>query len=90
MARFERTEKDFARAQLLLRSRAVSQEEVDTRFSDRRQAQESVQAAQAMVEATRLNVEFTQVRAPIGGRISRNLVSVGLINGGAAQSTVLT
>ena len=91
VARFERTEKDFARAQLLLRSRAVSQEEVDTRFSDRRQAQESVQAAQAMVEATRLNVEFTQVRAPIGGRISRNLVSVGnLINGGAAQSTVLT
>jgi multidrug efflux pump subunit AcrA (membrane-fusion protein) len=31
VARFERTEKDFARAQLLLRSRAVSQEEVDTR-----------------------------------------------------------
>ena len=89
--RLERTGKDLARAQQLVRSRAVSEEEVDTRVSDQRQAQESVQAARAMVNAAQLNVEFTQVRAPISGRISRNLVSVGnLINGGTTQSTVLT
>jgi RND family efflux transporter MFP subunit len=90
-ARLERTEKDLARVQQLLRSRATSQEEVDTRFSDRRQAQAAVQAARAMVTAAQLNIEFTQVRAPISGRISRNLVSVGnLINGGTAQATLLT
>jgi RND family efflux transporter MFP subunit len=90
-ARLERAEKDLARVQLLLRSRAVSQEEVDTRSADRRQAQAAVQAARAMVEVAQLNVDFTQVRAPISGRISRNFVSVGnLINGGAAQSTLLT
>jgi RND family efflux transporter MFP subunit len=90
-ARLDRAEKDLARVQVLLRSRAVSQEEVDTRSADRRQAQASVQAARAMVEAAQLNVEFTQVRAPISGRISRNFVSVGnLINGGAAQATLLT
>lgn len=90
-ARLERTSKDLARAQMLVRSRAVSEEEVDTRVSDQRQAQESVQAARAMVNAAQLNVEFTQVRAPISGRISRNLVSVGnLINGGTTQSTLLT
>jgi RND family efflux transporter MFP subunit len=90
-AQFERAEKDLARVQQLLRSRATSQEEVDTRFSDRRQAQASVQAARAMVEAAQLNVAFTQVRAPIGGLISRNFVSVGnLINGGTAQATLLT
>ena len=89
--RLERTGKDLARAQQLVRSRAVSEEEVDTRVSDQRQAQESVQAARATVNAAQLNVEFTQVRAPISGRISRNLVSVGnLINGGTTQSTVLT
>jgi RND family efflux transporter MFP subunit len=89
--RLERTSKDLARAQMLVRSRAVSEEEVDTRLSDQRQAQESVQAARATVTATQLNVEFTQVRAPISGRISRNLVSVGnLINGGTTQSTLLT
>src|SRR2546426_5715514 len=90
-ARLERTGKDLARAQMLVRSRAVSEEEVDTKISDQRQAQESVQAARAMVNAAQLNVEFTQVRAPISGRISRNFVSVGnLINGGTTQSTLMT
>jgi RND family efflux transporter MFP subunit len=90
-ARLERANKDLARVQMLVRSRAVSEEEVDTRVADQRQAQESVQAARAMVNAAQLNVEFTQVRAPISGRISRNLVSVGnLINGGTTQSTLLT
>lgn len=91
MARLNRAEKELARAQLLVRSRAVSEEEVDTRSSDRRQAQEAVQAARAMVEVAQLNVDFTQVRAPISGRISRNFVSVGnLITGGTTQSAVLT
>ncbi len=92
IARLERTEKDLARAQKLLQARAASQEEVDTRVADQRQAQESVQAARAMVNAAQLNVEFTQVRAPISGRISRYFVSIGnLINGGTTvQSTLLT
>jgi membrane fusion protein, multidrug efflux system len=91
IARLERTQKDFARAQQLVKSRAMSQEEVDTRSADQREAQEAVQAARAAVEAARLNVEFTQVKAPISGRISRHLVTEGnLINGGTAESTLLT
>lgn len=91
MAKFERTEKDLARAQKLLQVRAASQEEVDTRVAEQRQAQESVQAARATVNAAQLNVDFTQVRAPINGRISRYFISVGnLINGGTTQSTLLT
>jgi RND family efflux transporter MFP subunit len=91
IAQYERTEKDFARVQQLVKSRAVSQEEFDTRAADRRQSEEAVRAARAAVEATQLNVEFTQVRAPISGRISREFVTVGnLINGGTADSTLLT
>jgi RND family efflux transporter MFP subunit len=91
IARYDRTQKDFTRAQQLIKSRAVSQEEVDTRGADQREAHESVQAARAAVEAAQLNVEFTQVRAPITGRISREFVTVGnLINGGSADSTLLT
>jgi RND family efflux transporter MFP subunit len=90
-ARFERTQKDFARAQQLVKSRAISQEEVDTRSADQREAQEAVQAARASVEAARLNVEFTQVKAPISGRISRQLVTEGnLITGGTGDATLLT
>jgi RND family efflux transporter MFP subunit len=91
IARYERTQKDFARAQQLVKSRAISQEEVDTRAADQREAEETVQAARAAVEAARLNVEFTQVTAPISGQISREFVTVGnLINGGTAESTLLT
>jgi RND family efflux transporter MFP subunit len=91
IAQYDRSQKDFARAQQLVKSRAISVEEVDTRSADQRQAQEAVQAARAAVEAVRLNVEFTQVRAPISGRISREFVTEGnLINGGTAESTLLT
>jgi RND family efflux transporter MFP subunit len=91
MARYERTQKDLARAQQLVRARAISQEELDARAADRREAEEAVQAARAAVEAARLNVEFTQVRAPISGRIGRQLVTEGnLINGGTGQATLLT
>jgi len=91
IAQHERTQKDLARVQQLVKSRAVSQEEVDTRAADQRQAEEAVRAARAAVESVQLNVEFTQVRAPISGRISREFVTVGnLINGGTADSTLLT
>ena len=91
IARHERTQKDYARAQQLVKARAISEEEVDTRAADQREARESVQAARAAVEVARLNVEFTQVRAPISGRISREFVTEGnLINGGTAESTLLT
>jgi RND family efflux transporter MFP subunit len=90
-ARLELAKSDYARAQKLLQFRAISQEEADTRAATERQAQESVDAARAAVKAAKLNVEFTRVTAPITGRISRKLVTEGnLINGGTAESTLLT
>jgi RND family efflux transporter MFP subunit len=90
-ARLELAKSDYARAQTLLQFRAISQEEADTRAATQRQAQESVEAGRAAVKAARLNLEFTRVTAPIGGRISRKLVTEGnLINGGSAESTLLT
>jgi RND family efflux transporter MFP subunit len=91
IAQYERAQKDLARVRQLVKWRAVSQEEVDTRAAEQRQAEEAVKAARAAVEAEQLNVEFTQVKAPISGRISREFVTVGnLINGGSADSTLLT
>jgi membrane fusion protein, multidrug efflux system len=90
-ARLELAQSDVVRAKRLLQFRAISAEEADTRVATERQAQEQVQAASAAVEAVKLNVEFTRVTAPISGRISRKLVTEGnLINGGTAQSTLLT
>jgi RND family efflux transporter MFP subunit len=90
-ARLELAKSDYARAQKLLQFRAISQEEADTRAATERQAQQSVEAARANVKAAKLNIEFTRVTAPITGRISRKLVTEGnLINGGTAESTLLT
>src|SRR3989454_2083752 len=84
--------KNFARAKDLLASHAISQEESDIRESNVRQAEASVEEAEAAVDAARLDVEFTHVSAPVGGRVGRKLVTEGnLINGGVGtQGTVLT
>jgi len=90
-ARLDLAKSDSARAQRLLQVRAISEEEADTRASRQRETQEQLQAARAAVDTAKLNVEFTRITAPITGRISRKLVTQGnLINGGTAQSTLLT
>lgn len=51
----------------------------------------AIESAKAKAEAAALNVDYTQIRAPINGRISRRLVTEGnLISGGSALSTLLT
>lgn len=82
---------DEARASKLVVSRAISQEEADLKLKSRTQAEASVQAAQAAVDAAKLEVEFTRVTAPIAGRIGRKLVTEGnLIVGGSNGATLLT
>jgi RND family efflux transporter MFP subunit len=89
-ARLELAKNDLARAERLFRSRAISEEELDTRSKGLREAEAAVRAAAATVQTARLNVEFTQVRSPISGRITRKLVTVGnLVNGGSGDATVL-
>tara|TARA_R110002072_G_scaffold273413_2_gene434323 strand:+ start:59528 stop:60826 length:1299 start_codon:yes stop_codon:yes gene_type:complete len=51
----------------------------------------AIETAKANVETASLNLQYTQVRAPVGGRISRRYVTEGnLISGGSNQSTLLT
>jgi RND family efflux transporter MFP subunit len=91
-ARLELADSRFDRASRLVARNAISQEEADTRAAEARQAGASVQAAQAALEAARLDVEYTEVRAPVSGRVGRKLVTEGnLVNGGSGtQGTMLT
>ncbi|MFH1117380.1 MAG: efflux RND transporter periplasmic adaptor subunit [Pseudomonadota bacterium] len=90
-ARSELTKRQLARQATLFGENAISRDQYDTRFSEHRQALAQEHAARAAVTAAELNLEFTEVRSPIKGRISRHLVTVGnLINGGSADSTLLT
>lgn len=79
---------ESARADRLLNSRAISQEEHDQRSSQQSQSQAQLRSAQAAVDSAKLNLEYTRVLAPIDGRVSRALVTAG--NYVTAGDTVLT
>jgi RND family efflux transporter MFP subunit len=68
---------------------AVAQLEIDKATAERDEANAQVELATAALARAKLNVEFTQVRAPIDGRISKNLVDVGNLVGAGGQPTVL-
>ncbi len=79
---------ELVRAGKLAAVRAISTEALEQRRAATSQAESDVHAAQALVAVARLNLEFTQVRAPIDGLAGRALVTAG--NLAAPDSTVLT
>ena len=82
---------EFKRAESLLKRNNISRETFDQRQAELQTAQTTVLSAQAQMRIAKLNLEFTQVKAPITGRISDARVDVGnLVEGGSAQSTLLT
>jgi multidrug efflux system membrane fusion protein len=79
---------ELTRAQTLIDGRAISGEEFDARKAAATQASAAVRGAEAALDRARLDLEFTEVRAPIDGRAGRALVTVG--NLAQADSTLLT
>ncbi len=87
-AQKELNDRNFARAETLQATKVSSKEEFDQAATNRNQGDAQVATAQANVDAARLNLEFTQIKSPIAGRVSREQVTVGnLVN---TDTTVLT
>ncbi|WP_020411984.1 efflux RND transporter periplasmic adaptor subunit [Microbulbifer variabilis] len=82
------SEKQAGRAQQLLDSKAISREEYDRRIASRDAERAALSAAEAAVENARLDLQYTQVKAPISGQVSRALVTKG--NLANADATLLT
>lgn len=87
-ARLTRIERDFARAQPLVNRGTISREEFEKIIGDRDEAKAAVGVAESGVELAKLNIQFTEVRAPFAGRVSRRLVDPGSLV--KADETVLT
>lgn len=83
---------DYGRVQRLTGDEAVSASEVDALRSRLQAAQAALAGAQARERQRALDVEFTQVRAPIAGRVSDRRVDVGNLVSAAegAGATLLT
>jgi RND family efflux transporter MFP subunit len=90
-AKLEIATADLQRAAPLVRSQSLTEREFDTRRSIERDAAGQVASAEANLRQAELNLEWTDVRAPIAGRISDRRVDAGnLISGGQTGATLLT
>jgi len=84
------TEADLERAKQLVRDRTVTEQTFDQRTQAFRAAQASVAANEATVRQAELDLEFTELRAPVDGRIGDRRVSPGnLVTGGAGGTTTM-
>lgn len=90
-AKAELARRELERALTLIQTSAVSESIVDQRRQALQAARAAEMQADGALKAAQLNVEFTHVKAPIAGRISRHLVSVGnLVQGADGGATLLT
>jgi multidrug efflux system membrane fusion protein len=76
-----------ARSERLLDQHAVSKEEAEREQTAAQSARSQVASTGAALEAARLNREFTEVRAPVDGRVSNALITQGNL---VTSSDVLT
>jgi RND family efflux transporter MFP subunit len=87
-AHLKRLEADYRRAANLFARGNISREEYDKAAGDRNEAEASLGIARANFRLAKLNEEFTRIKAPIDGRLSRRLVDPG--NLVQADMTALT
>lgn len=90
-ARLLSAQSEADRVDSLLKASAISNEDAETRRNALAVARAAVKSAEALRNGALLNMEFTKVRAPINGRVSRALQTKGnYISGVAGFTTLLT
>jgi len=90
-SRLEFASVDFRRYERLAKEGFAPERQLDDRRQRFTAARADLESARAKLARAKLDLEFTEIRAPIAGRISRKYVSEGnLVVGGANESTLLT
>ncbi len=81
----------FARSEDLLKNAAISQQEFDENAAKLKQAKAGVAVAKSDAARSALDLKYTNVNAPIAGRIDRAMVNAGnIVTGGIGSGTLLT
>jgi RND family efflux transporter MFP subunit len=86
-------EQEVERARRLVKMKAMSQEELDTRTAALNIAIANIQSAKAALTTALLDLDYTEISAPISGRISNRRIDIGnLIESGGGQTltTIVT
>ena len=87
----DNAKREADRTKSLLATKAISTEEGDTRVSRYEEAKAALAAAEAARDSAKLDLDYTEVRAPIDGRVSRAYLTEGnYVSGIAGAATKLT
>jgi multidrug efflux system membrane fusion protein len=89
-ARLTLATSEQARAQRLWDDHAIAQSELESKTNDLKAAQAGVDAAQAELQTASLNLSYTEVRAPVSGRVGKIEVTAGNLVAAGPSSQVLT
>ena len=89
-ARVANRRSEHMRAERLWREDAIAQRELDERVDSLHEAEANLRAAQAALTSAKLSLGYTQVRAPIAGRIGKFEVTVGNLVAAGPGAPVLT
>ena len=89
-ARLTYAKSEQERAQKLWQERAIAQRELDSRTNARDEADANLRAALAAQQSAQLNLSYTQVRAPVAGRVGKLEVTVGNLVPAGPGAPVLT
>lgn len=81
---------DLERAQQAIKTNAISAQELSLREADRDKTAASVDSAKAELRRVELDLSYTEVKAPIAGRVGREEVSVGNLVGPGSQPLLTT
>lgn len=89
-SRLAHAKSEHERSQRLWDDRAIAQRELDERTNNLHEAEANLRAAEAALQSARLNLGYTQVRAPIAGRIGRIEINAGNLVAAGPGAPVLT
>jgi multidrug efflux system membrane fusion protein len=89
-SRLAQARSEQQRAERLWQDRAIAQREFDERGHGLREAEANLRAAQAALQSARLSLSYTQVRAPVAGRIGKAEVTAGNLVATGPGAPVLT
>ena len=89
-ARVTFTKSEVSRSKPLVGTHAMSEREGETRLNAYNEADAALRAAKAALQTARLNLGYTEVRAPVEGRVGRLEVTVGNLVAAGPGAPVLT
>jgi multidrug efflux system membrane fusion protein len=89
-ARVTYSKSDRERAQRLWNESAIARRELDERTNAHLEADANLHAAQAALQSAQLNLGYTQVRAPVAGRVGKLEITVGNLVAAGPGAPVLT